>query len=72
MKQHELYASIRAELPEMPQQRSGVVADVSTAWAKMLEAIGIEVEETFVINEVRPKAKARKPRLVAPPAGEAA
>ena len=65
MKQHELYASIRVELPEMPQQRSGVVADVSTAWAKMLEAIGIEVEETFVINEVRTKAKtARKPRLV--------
>ena len=73
MKQHELYASLRYELPEHPQQLAGAVADITTAWAKMLESIGLEVEASLAINEVRPKAKtARKPRLVAPPAGEAA
>lgn len=67
-KQHELYASIRAELPEHPQQLAGVVADITKAWAAMLADIGIEVEASLAINEVRPKAKtARKPRLVTEP-----
>lgn len=66
MKQHELYASLRYELPEHPQQLAGAVADITTAWAKMLDTIGLEVEASLAINEVRAKTprKSRKPRLV--------
>lgn len=74
MKQHELYASMRVELPEDPRQFAKMVAEVTTAWASMLEAIGLEVEAPISINEVRAKVtrKPRRPRLVPPPSGEAA
>jgi len=65
----ELYASLRVELLPDPLQASGMIADISKAWAAMLEAIGLEVEASFTINETRTKAvrKPRKPRLVTPP-----
>jgi hypothetical protein len=69
---HEMFGSLRVELPEDPRQSAKVMADVATAWAAMLETIGLEVEASLTTNEGRAKRAARKPRLVAnsgPPLG---
>ena len=62
----ELYASMRVELLPDPRQASMMVAEISAAWAAMLEKIGLEMEATPTISETRTKAerKPRKPRLI--------
>jgi hypothetical protein len=67
----ELFGSIRVELPEDPRQTAKILADVATAWAAMLETIGLEIDASLTLNEVRTK-RPRKPRLVTPTPGEAA
>lgn len=58
MMAQELYGSLRVELPDDPRQAAGIMADVTKAWATMLETIGLEVEAPITINETR----ARRPR----------
>jgi hypothetical protein len=72
----ELFGSVRIELPEDPRQSAKILAEVATAWASMLETIGLEVEASLTINEGRkqrgqPRISRRSPRLVTP-SGEAA
>jgi hypothetical protein len=62
----ELFGSIRVELPEDPRQSAKVISDVATAWAAMLETIGLEVEAPLSMSETRAKRAPRKPRLVTP------
>jgi hypothetical protein len=72
----EFYGSIRIELLDDPRQAAGMLADIMSAWAKMLEGIGVEgIEQSITINEGRVKrAGPRKPKLVIglPPRGDAA
>jgi hypothetical protein len=63
---HEMFGSLRVELPDDPRQSAKVMADVATAWAAMLETIGLEVEASLTTNEGRTKRAPRKPRLVTP------
>lgn len=65
----ELFASIRIEMTDDPRQVAGVLADFGTAWAAMLEKLGLEVEASITISEGRAKTprKPRRPRLVTPP-----
>jgi hypothetical protein len=65
----ELFGSVRIELPEDPRQTAKILADFATAWASMLEQVGLEVEASLTLNEARkPRTprKARTPRLVTP------
>ena len=73
MSAQELFASVRVELEEDPRDAAKVLAAFASAWAEMLEKVGLEVEASLTINEARAKRAPRKPRLVTPPtAGEAA
>jgi hypothetical protein len=73
----EFYGSIRIELLDDPRQAAGMLADIMSAWAKMLEGIGVEgIEQSITINEGRTRGGRgpRKPKLVIglPPRGDAA
>jgi hypothetical protein len=63
---HEIFGSLRVELPEDPRQSAKILADVATAWAAMLETIDLEAEASLTTNEGRTKRAPRKPRLVTP------
>jgi hypothetical protein len=51
----ELFGSIRGELADDPRQIAATLATFATAWAEMLEKLGLEVEASLTINEGRPK-----------------
>jgi hypothetical protein len=62
----ELYGSIRVELPDDPRQIAATLATFATAWAEMLEKLGLEVDASLTLNEGRAKRAPRKakPALV--------